>query len=432
MRALWKSLPQLFRGSLSRDIVTVASGNALAQVFQLIGTPILMLLYNPADYGLYAIYLSVVSVFAVFSSLRYDFAVLIATSRRTAFTLVALSGVLLISWSGFLALLLGGIRSLLPPQALASLPVRYMPYVPFGVLLTALYALAVHYVTRMQAYRALRAARVLYGLATVISQGLLFLVFGTTVGLIVGDALGRLAGISVLFHLIVVDWRSQPPRVTLRGTVSAARRYARFPRYLVATDLLSAISRNAPVAMLATVFGTDITGIYAQAQRLAGAPLMLLGQAVASVYSGRLSSVLRTNAAELPIVFRDVTVRLVVIAVVAVAAIAALAALLPLIVDSEWQELRTVMIVLLPSFFALFVASPVAPSLALLNRQHVHLLWELARLGAVVASIAAGVGLGAPFHTVLLSYSVVLAVCLSALYGLCYRNVKIAGRGQGR
>ena len=249
MRFFRKILNRLFRDALSRDIATVASGNAAAQILQLIAVPVLMLLYEPSDYGVYAVYLAAVAVLAVVSSLRYDFAILLATSRRTIFSLFALCTGMVVGWCALLALLGTGATLVYAADPWPALPLRLALFLPLGVGLNAFHTLSLQYATRQQEYGTLRTARILYGFVTVLAQGVLFFLYDSPVGLILGEALGRAAGVLVLTRPVFVDWRSCRARVSIRNVAAAARRYSRFPRYLVVMDFLSAIARNAPVTL---------------------------------------------------------------------------------------------------------------------------------------------------------------------------------------
>jgi len=424
-------LDRLFRDSLGRDIVTLASGNAVAQVLQLVAVPALMLLYQPSDYGIYGVYLSAVAVLVVVAALRYDFAILVAVTRKSVFSLLTLCSVMVGAWCALLAILSIAAASLGSADPLPAIPLRYLPLLPLGVGLSALYSVCLQYATRCQHFGALRTARILYAFVTLLTQGGLFFLYRSPIGLILGEALGKLAGVLVLSHLVVVHWRQSATRVTMRSMTVVARRYSRFPRYLVAMDFLSTISRNAPVTLFAIFFGTTVAGVYGQAQRLCGAPMTLLAQAVGRVFVGRLSYALRQKVSNVRRIFREVSVRLLIMALVAVAGIATVGAFLPLILGDEWSDIRPVLLLLLPSFFALFIASPVAPSLTVLNRQRRQLVWELLRLGATVGWILLGVHLALSFESVLFTYSLVLTFCLSLLYALCRRTVLDRSRGPG-
>ena len=424
MTVLQKILRGLFRDALGRDIFTLASGNAVAQVLQMVAAPFLMLLYAPSDYGTYAVYLAAVGVLAVVSALRYDFAILVATNQRTVFSLLTLCAVMVGTWCVSLAILVTVALSLNSSYPLPDILLTLLPFMPLGVGLEALYTVSFQYATRNEKYGTLRTARIVYGFVTLLGQAALFFVFRSPVGLIVGESIGRFAGVLVLSSLVIVDWRSCATRVSMRSVAVAARRHSRFPRYLVATDLLSTVSRNAPVTLFAIFLGVAFAGVFGQAQRLCGAPLSLIAQAVGRVFVGRMSSTLRNKVGDIADTFRDLTMRLLVMGSVALSAIIIMSAVLPLVLGDEWERLTPVLLVLSPSFFALFVVSPLAPTLTVLNRQRMQLLWEIGRLGAVAVSILAGVGAGLDFEVIVLCYSLVLVVCLAALYILCKRTIE--------
>ena len=422
MRRIRSILNRLFHDSLGRDIVTLASGNAVSQILHLSVIPILMWLYKPSDFGIYAIYLAAVAVLAVLAVLRYDFAILLAEHRRTVFSLLTLCIGMVAVWCTLIAIAGVSVVHLAPAQS-GVVPLRIVPFLPLGVGLSCLYTIGLQVGTRNQEYKRLRSARIVYSCTTLLAQIVLFFAYRSAIGLIIGEALGRLGGVLILGGYVIGDWRSCRTPVTVRSVIVAARRYSRFPRYLVLVELLSTISRNAPVTLFAIFFGTSAAGMYGQAQRLCGAPMTLLSQAVGRVFVGRVSSAHRSRGAAFRSVFGDVSVRLAIMAAIAVAAVAAAGVALPWIVGEEWKGIGAVLFLLLPSFFALFVVSPIAPSLDVLNRQGLHLRWEVMRLSAVVGWIVLGARLTMGFETVILGYSLVLTGCLALLYGICRRTI---------
>ena len=132
MQPIRHILSRLFGDALGRDIVTLASGNAIAQILHLIAVPFLMLLYRPSDFGIYAVYLSAVAILAVISALRYDFAILIATSRRSVFSLLILCTGMVGAWCALLELVFIAVASIEISYPLPALPLRFLPFIPLG------------------------------------------------------------------------------------------------------------------------------------------------------------------------------------------------------------------------------------------------------------------------------------------------------------
>jgi O-antigen/teichoic acid export membrane protein len=68
------------KGRFARSVAVVTAGSALGQGLVVASAPLLTRLYTPVDFGVLAVYGSIVSLVAVAASLRYELA--IALSRH--------------------------------------------------------------------------------------------------------------------------------------------------------------------------------------------------------------------------------------------------------------------------------------------------------------------------------------------------------------
>jgi O-antigen/teichoic acid export membrane protein len=68
------------KGGFARSVALVTAGSVLGQGLVLASAPLLTRLYTPADFGVLAVYGSIVSLVAVVAALRYELA--IALSRH--------------------------------------------------------------------------------------------------------------------------------------------------------------------------------------------------------------------------------------------------------------------------------------------------------------------------------------------------------------
>ena len=88
-------LPQ---GSFARGAIVLSSGSAGAQLLLVLAAPILTRLYTPEDFGLLAIYTSLLALAGVISSLRYELAIpLPKEDEEAANTAVLCLGLIAIS-----------------------------------------------------------------------------------------------------------------------------------------------------------------------------------------------------------------------------------------------------------------------------------------------------------------------------------------------
>src|SRR5690606_12612029 len=93
---------------------SIAAGSVAAQLLGIIAIPVLTRLYTPDDFGILAIYASLLAILVIIANLRYDFAIVVPRSTRAAANVAAISiataatvsatvGLALIIWSRPLA-----------------------------------------------------------------------------------------------------------------------------------------------------------------------------------------------------------------------------------------------------------------------------------------------------------------------------------------
>ena len=66
------------------EAATLVSGNVLAQVITLLAYFVLTRIYTPDDYGLFNIFYSYIEVLIIFSTCKYELAIVVADDEREA------------------------------------------------------------------------------------------------------------------------------------------------------------------------------------------------------------------------------------------------------------------------------------------------------------------------------------------------------------
>ena len=70
-------------GKFVINVVTLMTGTIISQAIMLGVSPILTRIYSPTEFGLFAIYMSIVSLFSVIATGRYEMSVLWKAQKRT-------------------------------------------------------------------------------------------------------------------------------------------------------------------------------------------------------------------------------------------------------------------------------------------------------------------------------------------------------------
>ena len=74
----------------SKNVLTLVSGTAIAQIIPIAISPVLTRIYTPEEFGIYAIFTSIVIIFSVISNGRYELAIVLPEKDEDAINIFAL------------------------------------------------------------------------------------------------------------------------------------------------------------------------------------------------------------------------------------------------------------------------------------------------------------------------------------------------------
>ena len=79
------------KGSFAAHVLTLMTGATIAQAIPIAIAPILTRLYTPSDFGVFALFSSLVSLAAIIATGRYELAIMLPEDDQDAINLMALS-----------------------------------------------------------------------------------------------------------------------------------------------------------------------------------------------------------------------------------------------------------------------------------------------------------------------------------------------------
>lgn len=184
---------------------------------------------------------------------------------------------------------------------------------------------------------------------------------------------------------------------------------------------------------LGYIYGLYEAGLYALVMRVCGAPLGLLGQAVAQVYASEFRNHLSNGQAAAARKYVAMLLRLLVIGVVVVG-------LLVLVMNlwgtwlfgARWANIGAVSLLVSLMLVTDFATTPVSMTLGYLGREGTQLAWDIGRLVAIVCVFAAAAYFSLRFGQLLLLFACVWSLSLLIHAWLTYRalcSVGDAGHG---
>jgi O-antigen/teichoic acid export membrane protein len=415
-------------GASARHVLTLMTGTTLAQLIALAVSPLLTRLYSPQQFGVFALYLSVVTLLSIAATGRYELAVVLPESDDDAWHV------------GLLALLLATLVSLacgllvwpLAPQIAARVghagDTVWLLVLPLAVLLTAATNTFGCWVNRRQRYPQLATNRLAQSVTTAGASVALGAAGQGAGGLVWGSVLGQV--VSTL--LFAIGLRGEPARrqrldrVRLR---ELAARYRNFPRINLPHAVLDAAQASALLALLGLAFGSVALGWYAFALRIVKTPLAMLGSSVGQVFQQRAAQAFNEGADLRPLL-RKTTWRLAGLAAPVLLLMLFAPQLFAIVFGEDWREAGVYALILSPWMALNFITSPLSQLPLVVGQQGRAFLYGLAYQASMLLPYLLALLLPLTMRTTLLLQSVLSSVVL-VFYGLWLHRLADAGRTHG-
>jgi O-antigen/teichoic acid export membrane protein len=164
-------------------------------------------------------------------------------------------------------------------------------------------------------------------------------------------------------------------------------RYRRFAFLTTPSVLMNTVGLRAPLLLLLFVYGPEVGGQYALAERVAILPVTLTAAAVSQVYYSHAAPLARRTDDSLKHLFSRTTRSLALYALAPMILMALLAPLLFGIVFGEaWVQAGLFAAALTPWFYLTLVTNPTGRTLDVLERQDLHMTREVVRLGVLAVA----------------------------------------------
>jgi O-antigen/teichoic acid export membrane protein len=407
-------------GGMRRAAGTLVGGTVLAQGLVVATSPIIARLYRVEDFGVLGVFTAIIGVTVCVASVGYEKAVPVSGNEREAANTLAVSLAVTLA----VAFLLASALALFGRQLTALLGVPAL--LPYRALLVvsltgvAMYQALNYWAIRIGAYRAMARTKVWQGFGQVTAQLGLGVMATGPFGLLLGDVVSRVAGVTSLLGLSGGALR----RASLAGMLRAAVRYREFPLFGAPAALLHTGVSQLPTLILSSLFGPSVTGSYAFGIRIISGSLTLVAGAIAQPLLGRAAVLAREDPRALKRVLRSATRMMFLGFGVPVAVLTAFGApLFALVFGPKWYEAGLYGQLYGFGVLVVVVIGPIFPVLGLLERQR----WLLIANGGGFALIVGGLflvkSMGLGSRVAMVSLGVSWSALYFVLYALTMRAV---------
>jgi O-antigen/teichoic acid export membrane protein len=370
-----------------KQIATLVSGTFVGQLIMLLAMPILTRLYTPDEFGAYSLYISVISIVGLVSSLKYDQAIMLPKSNSNAFSLLTLSLLIIATISLLAALVVLIFADQITNYFSDHEHLLYL--IPLGIFLIGVVQAFTAYSSRHCFYKQIAGARISNSISVtslpIISKWLLNF-NGLVIARLVADSLNIL----ILLRKHITEKTLYFSLISKKRLRLNALRYINFPKYQSISVFLNSVSQNMPVILLGLLYSPAIAGLYALAERILRAPVGLIGASTKEVYY-QTASRRYINGENILSLYVKTTVGLAKLIIVPLIIILLFGdSIFELLFGEEWSASGNISQLIIIWVFFLFINSPTMVTFNILHKQKAALALEIGSALLRFASIYAG------------------------------------------
>ncbi len=290
----------IFKSEMIRNTSVLVTGTMLAQLISVLLQPLLRRLFPAEMWGTYSVYMSLVGIIAVISSLRYDDAIVLPRKDKDSANLLALSlifnlGITLIF---FIIFLLFGRQILHTVNLKPGFTSSVLYLIPLGAFLYNVAQSFNYWLIRKKRYTGVSANKLVRRGSEGLSQITLALTKNSA-GLIISDIIGQIANV---VSTIIQSFRFgfSVKLLSKNKLIYVAGKFSEFPRYNLIPALMSTCSFFLPPVFINKFFSSESAGYFDLTKMVLSIPMAFVASAISSVLLQKIADSFNSRKSFLP------------------------------------------------------------------------------------------------------------------------------------
>lgn len=376
-----------FKSEFNRNVFSLMSGTILAQAIPIAISPILTRIYKPEDFGLFALYTSILMIFSSLASGKYELSILIPSDNKDAKILVLLSFCINLFFSFVLFVFI--LFFYKENSMLANINLGNWMYItPINIFFLSGIFTLYQYNNRKKNYDVLRMNSIVQSLV----QGFLNIMFAMITyvkgGLILGTFFGNIVSFLYLYYQTRLDFKKN--NCSRKKLKSLSKKYVNFPKFVLPSNLLENISSQLPFFMIEYLYNSHALGLFSLSQRIIRIPIGIIGNAVVSVFRQEAAEQLN-NSGDCRKLFITTLRNLIIVSTIPFVVFFFIAPdLFRFVFGEGWYEAGVYAQILSILFYIQFIVSPLSSILIIAEKQKYDLMLQVYLVISVCISFIFG------------------------------------------
>ena len=373
MRFLRYVFNQLISSKYLRNIVVLSGGVGSSQLITLILLPILTRFFSPSDFGVFALFMSIIQLFAISFTLRLEMAIILPSKNTDAVLLSFMSLLCLIIGSFLSVCIVFLLENFFKYSIIFGFDTQLFYLIPLGAFFLGLYNILYCWNNRLEKYSRMSVSQIAHSTISTPSSLLFYYLSFQSIGLVLGQILGRLLACFVLLNDLYMNLRLLKSKDMYNDCYRLWSKYKKFPLFELPQAILNFMSQKYVIAFFMLYFGSFAVGLFDLADKILGKPLSVISNSFKTVFYQRL-----TTAKNKRSIFLKSLVLMFLIG---------LCLTLPFyfipdsffvfILGHHWGDIGQYIQLICPLLFSRFVFTVISPSISYTLKNHLLLIWQI-------------------------------------------------------
>lgn len=289
-----RALSYIQRTEVIQSASILVIGTLVAQSIPILLQPFLRRYFSPEDFGFYSVYISIIGILLVVSSLRYEQTIVLPKTDADAIQLVNISIFISLIFSILVLLIVLIFHS----KFLQLLNIPYdkgfiIYLVPLGTFLLSIFQILNFWLIRKKRFKSISINKLSRRLVEGGTQSI-FAFSKFSNGLVIGDIAGQLTNSAVSFYQSFKSGYKLQLPLGLKSK-QLLKEYILFPKISLIPAVMSAICYMMPVVFINKYYSAQQAGYFDLTKLILSVPLALIASSFSSVVLNKTSECYRNG-----------------------------------------------------------------------------------------------------------------------------------------
>ena len=362
-------------GEFIKQTATLLSGAVVAQLIFILFSPLLSRLYSPHEFGMYALFMSILNPLSIIATGRYEQAIVLPESDKDAISIYSITNLISVIISSLLIIILIFFGDKLVHLLKAEQLGNWLYMIPVSLILLTFSQSSTFWFIRKKTFKASAVNKISqssFNIMCSVPMGFLHV----NKGLIIGDVAGKFVLALVSVYQSVksgLNFRL----LKLQCIIDNLIRFRKFPLYNAIPSLLVTLSLSIPIFYINSYFSGSDTGFVNQTRLALFVPLSLISAAISQVLLNRFSEK-RKAGSSITREFKKILGYIITVGVLVLLAILAGGrTLFSLVFGNEWAIAGEYAKILVFSYIIQFIVSPFSVVFIAFERIKLLSIWQI-------------------------------------------------------